>query len=449
MSGEGGRREVVSMAWPLAIGMVSFTIMGVVDTLLMGHVSTVAQAGVGLATIIVYSASSFFRGLTTGPQSLVAAADGADDRERVEQAAGSAVLIGAVTGIIAALLIEVARRHILPHLIEDQAVVAHADAYLAVRVFGVPITMIAFGFMAGLQGLGDTRARMWASLAGNVVNIGLDVVLIFGVGDVIPAMGARGAAIATVAGSVVMLGIYAVRYFKLIGRPRRAEREVIRSGLTVGLPTGTQQLLGSMAFMTTTVFIGRAGAEHLAASEVVLNIISVSFLPGFGIGEATGILVGRAMGAGKLDVAMKTIRSGRSVALFVMGACGVFFALGGHWLSGFFNPDPAVRVIIVQLLLFAAIFQLFDAVAMVHLCVLRAAGDTRFSLMITTLAAWCIMVPAAWLLGSVAGFGAPGAWMGITLEIAVLAVISGWRIKGLADGRVGRMDLLLGQKAVG
>lgn len=440
------RAEVVAMAWPLAVGMISFTIMGVVDTLLMGHVSTVAQAGVGLATIIVYATSSFFRGLTTGPQSLVAAADGADDRERIAQAAGSAVLIGVSTGLIAAVLIELGRRMVLPHLIDDAAVIAHADAYLRVRVYGVPVTMLAFGFMAGLQGLGDTKARMWASIAGNIVNISLDVVLIFGVGDVIPAMGAAGAAWATVAGSAVMLVIYALRYWRLIGRPCRAAPEVIRSGLTVGLPSGTQQLLGSMAFMTTTVLIGQAGAAHLAASEVVLNIISVSFLPGYGIGEATGILVGRALGAEDRARAMRTIRAGRGVALMVMGACGIFFALGGHWLSGFFNPDPQVRQIIAQLLLFAAVFQLFDAVAMTHLCVLRAAGDTRFTLVLTTVASWGVTVPAAWLLGAVAGFGAPGAWTGITFEIALLAAITGWRIKGLATGAVGRMDLLLGAK---
>ena len=444
MSAQGGRREVVSLAWPLAVGMVSFTVMGVIDTLLMGHVSTVAQAGVGLASIIGFTTTAFFRGLTTGPQSLVAAADGASRRARVEEAAGSAVLIGVVTGLIAAALIEIARRFVLPSLVDDPAVIAQADAYLKVQVWGVPMMMTAFGFMPGLQGLGDTRARMWASVAGNVVNVGLDVALIFGVGA-IPAMGAQGAALATVAGTATMLAVYAFRYWRLIGRPRRPSREVLRSGLIVGLPTGTQQLFGSMAFMTTTVFIGKAGAAHLAASQVVLNIISVSFLPGFGIGEATGILVGRAMGAGKLAVAAQTIRSGRSVALFTMGACGVFFALGGHWLSGFFNPDPVVRTLIAQLLLFAAVFQLFDAVAMTHLCVLRAAGDTRFTLVLTTTAAWGITVPMAWLLGSVMGLGAPGAWMGITFEIAILAAITAWRVKGLATGKVGRLDLLLGE----
>lgn len=443
----GSRRDVVSLAWPLAVGMVSFTIMGVVDTLLMGHVSTVAQAGVGLATIIAYAATAFFRGLTTGPQSLVAAADGASDRARVEDAASSAVLIGAVTGLIAAVLIECVRRLVLPSLVDDPTIIAHADAYLKVRVWGVPLMMLSFGLMPGLQGLGDTRARMWASIAGNVVNIGLDVVLIFGVGA-IPAMGAQGAAIATVAGTATMLVVYALRYKRLLGTPRRPSREVLRSGLTVGLPSGTQQMFGSMAFMATTVFIGKAGAAHLAASEVVLNIISVSFLPGFGIGEATGILVGRAMGSGNLPLAAQTIRSGRSVALFTMGACGVFFALGGHWLSGFFNPDPEVRTLIAQLLLFAAVFQLFDAVAMTHLCVLRAAGDTRFTLVLTTTAAWGITVPAAWFLGSVMGLGAPGAWIGITVEIAILAAITAWRVKGLATGKVGRLDLLLGKKAI-
>jgi MATE family multidrug resistance protein len=95
-------------------------------------------------------------------------------------------------------------------------------------------------------------------------------------------------------------------------------------------------------------------------------------------------------------------------------------------------------------MLFAAAFQVFDAMAMVHLCALRSAGDTRFTLLLTTVAAWGITVPAALGLGMVLGWGATGAWLGLTVEVIVLALVSGWRVGGLRSGRVGRLDLLLG-----
>jgi|JI10StandDraft_1071094.scaffolds.fasta_scaffold48997_3 MATE family multidrug resistance protein len=442
----GSRREVVAMAWPLAVGMLAFTAMGVADTLLMGYVSTEAQGGVGLATIILFVLTAFFRGLLAGAQSVVAAADGARDRDRIERAGGAGVWLGLGTGAVATILLEAVRVFLLPHLADDRQVIAAADTFLRAGLVLPLLTLTSQGFLSSIQGLGDSRTRMWASVWGNVTNVGLDLVLIFGLGF-IPALGAAGAAIATVAGTAVMLLIYARRYQRLVGAPRRPDGAVLRDAITLGLPAGTQQLMMSSAFLVTTVIIAQAGATHLAANQVLIHVLSVSFLPGFGIGEASGILVGRALGAGQRALAAETLRSGRTVAVVVMGACGVFFAVGGGWLASLFNPDPAVQALVAQLLRIAAIFQLFDAVAMVHICVLRAAGDTRFSLVITAGCAWGITVPAAWLLGHHLSMGAIGAWLGVTVEIIVLAALTSWRVAGLGSGRIGRLDLLLGKTA--
>ena len=109
-----------------------------------------------------------------------------------------------------------------------------------------------------------------------------------------------------------------------------------------------------------------------------------------------------------------------------------------------FSQDPKVVEVAGTLMLFAASFQLLDAVAMVHLCALRGAGDTRWSLVATVMTSWGITVPATLFFGLWLGWGAPGAWLGLTLEIATLATITGFRVTGLRKGRVGRLDLLLG-----
>lgn len=435
---------MAAMAWPLAVGLISFTVMGVVDTLLMGQVSTEAQAGVGLANALVFTFASLFRGLATGAQSLVAAADGAGDRVRVERAGGAALLIGVGSGLVAALALEGVRLLALPTFVPEAPVLDAAQDYLAVRVWGMPLDLLCFGLMSALQGLGDTRARMWASIVGNVVNVGLDLVLIFGIGPV-PAMGAVGAGVATVAGTLAMLVIYAVRYQRLFGRPRRPTREVVESAVTLGLPAGAQMMLGSLAWTVMNLTLARIGAAHLAASQIVINVVSVSFLPGFGLGEAGGVLVGRYLGAGRPRTAARAVRSARRLALYVMGAFGVVFVVAAEPIAAAFNPDPEVVRLAVQLLWFAAAFQLFDAVAMTHLCALRSAGDTRFTLVLTTTAAWGVTVPLTLLLGLGLGWGAPGAWLGMTLEIALLALLTGQRVEGLRSGRVGRTDLLLGR----
>ncbi len=441
---QGGRNEVTAMAWPLAVGMISFTLMGVTDTLIMGHVGTVAQAAVGLGATFVWTFMAFFRGTASGAQTLVAAADGAGDRDRVVRAGGAGVLMGLVSGVIAAGLLAVATAHALPLMVDDPKMVASATRYLDIRVWGLPLTLTAFGLMSGLQGLGDSKARMQASVAGNAVNIGLDIVLVFGLGP-FPRMEEAGAALATVIGAFVMLMVYAWRYRRLFGMPRLPGAEVLRSALTVGLPAGSQALIETIAFATMNIVLARVGPVHLAASGIVLNIVSVSFLPGYALAEAGAILVGRYVGAGSGDAAKRSLRTSRSLALAFMGVCGLLFALCGAEIASMFTRDQEVVALAAQLMLVAAAFQVFDAVAMVHLSVLRAVGDTRYTLLVTSLASWTLLVPAVFALGIWAGWGAVGAWLGLLAEIAFLAAITAWRVPGIYDGRVVQMELLLGR----
>jgi MATE family multidrug resistance protein len=441
---EGGQREVMGLAWPLAVGMLSFTLMGVADTLVMGYVGTTAQAGVGLGAVFVWTFRAFFRGATSGAQSLVAAADGAGDRDRVERAASAGLLVGTTSGIIAAVLLGFATAFALPLLVEDAAMAGSASRYLEVRVWGLPVTLTAFGLMGGLQGLGDSKARMQASIAGNVVNIVLDVVLVFGLGP-FPRMGEAGAALATVIGAVVMLLVYAWRFRRLLGRPRLPGREVLSSALAVGLPAGSQSLLETIAFAVMNIVLAQVGSVDVAARQIVLNIVSVSFLPGYALAEAGGILVGRYVGSGGSEGAKRSLQTSRNLALVFMGVCGVLFAVAGGPIVSLFTRDPEVVALASQLMFVAAAFQLFDAVAMVHLSVLRAVGDTRYTLLVTGLASWTMLVPATFAFGIWFGWGAVGAWLGLLLEIAFLAVVTAWRVPGIYDGRVVRMKLLLGR----
>lgn len=444
MRGPGGVREVAALAWPLALGMVSFTVMGVTDTLLMGRVSTAAQAGVGLAVVLTFTVLAFYRGLASGAQSIISAADGADDRRRVARGGGAALLVGAAGGLLAGLSLALVWRAMAPWASDDAEVLHHADAFIGCRAWLLPVDGVAVGLMTALQGRGDTRARMWASMAGNLVNVVGDLLFIFGWGPV-PAMGAAGAALATGLGSATMAVVYAARFHRLFGRPTRPTWEVLRSTLTIGLPAGVQFSLGTLSFTAMNLALAQVGAAHLAASQIVVNVVSISFLPGFGLGEAAGILVGRYLGARRPRTADRAMRSARRVSVWVMGGFSVLFAFFGDTLALAFTKDPEVIALAEPLFLLAAGFQMMDAVVMTHLSALRGAGDTRYTLVVTTACAWGLTVPAAIVLGIWLQWGAVGAWLGLLVEIAVLALLTTRRVGGLRAGRVGRLEVLLGE----
>lgn len=439
----GSRDEVARMAWPLSIGMLSFTLMGLIDTLLMGRVGTVAQAGVGLGAIAIYAFAGFFRGLAAGPQALVAAGDGAGNPLRVRRAGTAGPLFGLAGGLVLGLIVWLVGTYALGPLADDPAVVAEAGPYVRIRALAMPLSIGAWGMMTALQGLGDTRTRMWASLVGNAVNIGLDLVLIFGLGP-IPAMGAAGAAWATNIGELAMFVVFLVVWLRRFGRPVWPGREVAISGAAVGLPAGLQWAQSGFAFGIMSVVLARVGPAHLAANQIVINVMSLSFLPGYALSEAAGVLVGRYLGAGRRAGAARSVRSARQIAWVIMGLCGVGFVVFGGAIGSLFTHDPEVQSLVVSLLMLAAVVQLFDAAAMVHFGALRGAGDTRFTLLVTIGGSWGLLVPLAVGLGYFAGWGALGTWTAMCCHVVFAAVVSAPRVAGLGRGRVGRMDLLLG-----
>ncbi len=441
---EGGKREVAHMAWPMVVGMLSFTVMGVMDMLFMGGVGTEAQAGVGLATTLFFMFLSFFMGLAGGPGSIVSAADGAKDTLRIRRGGGAGILFGLAGGLITVLLLYVSYRPLLSLMGVEPAIASKTVQYLQARLWGTPFNLISFGLLSAIQGLGDTRTRMWAGLAMNLTNLILNSLLVFGFGPIEP-MGAAGAGLATAGSSVVVFLIYARRYLILFGKPILPSREVFWSAFNLGIPTAFQRLFGVAAFTLVSLIVARMGATQLAASEIVLSIISVSFLPGFGIGESAGVLVGRYLGAGKSQVAGRALASARWLAMAFMGACGIVFAVFGEQLAFLFSRDTEVLTLAGNLLLFAAVFQLFDAVGTVHLCAMRGAGDNRFSMILTTVTSWGLFLGGTLLFGVWMDLGVYGMYLALTGEILVLALVSAFRVRGIATGRVGRLDLLLGQ----
>ena len=193
---------------------------------------------------------------------------------------------------------------------------------------------------------------------------------------------------------------------------------------------GVRSALGVGAFTAFTAFLARMGEEQLAAHQIAIKIISISFLPGYGLSETATILTGQYVGARRFKAARRAFRSSLWVALGIMGACGLVFFAFGEELVRLFNTDPAVVRLGSTLRFVAAFFQVFDAVAMVATGALNGTGDTRFTMWTGIACSWFVLVPAAYLFGVVLDGGAVGAWLGLTLEIVVVAVIVLIRFRG-------------------
>lgn len=424
-----GAGTVLSLAWPVMISRVSDTIMAAVGMAFVSRLGTDAVAAVGLAYAGSHLIYSFGWGFLGAVRVLVSHRTGAGDAPGSTRMAWQGLWAALLFGISAWLTIP-----LVPWGLAlsgaDPGVLAGATEFLRMRALAAPLFFVTLALSGYFQGKGDTRTPMVGTVAANAVNLLLSPALIFGFGPA-PAMGVSGAVWAWGAGMLAYVAVLVWRFLPVVRQgvigPDRAELRAM-SGPGLPMAMNLVQELGSFSLFTT--FLAHAGAAHLAAHVLVARVIMCSFLPGWAIGEAGGVLVGQALGAGRPALARQAWRNATALCLVLMGAMGVLFVAVPEQLLSIFHPDAEVGALAVRMLWIASAFQLFDAVATVGLCCLNGAGDNRFSMAVSVVGSWCFKVPLAWLFAVPLGLGAPGAWIGMTFEIVALAGICVWRLRG-------------------
>jgi MATE family multidrug resistance protein len=435
-------REVFALAWPIAAAMLGETAIGLVDTKLVGGLGAGALGGVGLATTFMFLAYSMSFGGMRGVKVRVAHAIGEGNAHHGFAYARAGLVMGALFGAVMMVLC----RDVGPLLLwtgTDPAIVPFATDFLAAVTLGAPATCALSALIQQRQAVGDSRTPMVVGITGNAFNAVLAWALIYGhLG--LPALGVRGGGYATATTEMAEL---AVMYALFVRDERRSRREIADKGrppvsfsraarevAELGVPTGIQFTAETLAFTAFTVVLGSISREEIAAHQVALNVIRVSFLPGVAVSEAASVLVGRALGSRRLDEADAAVKSALGIAVGFMAACGLLFALGGGVLGRFFSSDPVVIRVTQRLLLVAALFQILDAVNIVFRVALRGAKDVRAVAMIGVVVVWSFLPTCAYVLGRLCGLGALGGWIGFVGETTVGATLfwlrwkrGGWR----------------------
>jgi MATE family multidrug resistance protein len=437
-----GIREVFRLAWPILLSMLSYTMMGVADTLFVSRLGNASLAALGVAIPLTFLVLSFGLGLFGGLRVAVSQHTGAGRHDQVRRLAWQGLWLAGVLGGLLALLWP-AGEILIRWMGAPDSAAGPASEYFAVRVLGTPAMFASIALKSWFEGRGDTRTPMVANVSANLLNVVLDPILIFGLGPM-PVMGVRGAALATVLSMLFSALFLAWRCAEVLrSTPLAPDGALLGEVWRFGIPMGLRMALDVGAWVVFTAMLARLGEAQMAAHVIVIRIVSVSFLPGHAVGEATGVLVGQCVGAGRPDDARRSWRSGMLLALAIMGSGAlVFLAFPGLLLSAF-RPSPEVLALGRSLLLVAVGFQLLDAVAMVGQGALNGAGDTRFVMFTSVSAAWGVTVPLAYLLAFPLDLGVVGGWVGITAELLALAAVSVIRLRGsrwLKQGLEPRLD---------
>lgn len=430
-------REILDLALPTVLTMLSQTLMWTVDTALLGRYESAALAASGLGGMITWCGYSLFNNLSRISGTFVAQAHGEGDDAKVAHYAWQGLYLAVAAGL--ALTAMGWHAHLVLPLTHNPAEVqALTGDYIRWRSLSAVATQVTFAVTGFFTGRRDVRVPMWCGVAGNVVNLAAAVWLIFGWGGfalgghrwlAMPAQGVHGSAIAISLGSwasaLALVGCAlapGLRRRYRLHRPRRPDRRALANLLRVGSPAAVENFVDMGGFVMFSVFVGTINAVQLAASQVTIQILSFSFMPLWGLTTAAGVLVGNRLGAGQPDLAAHYARQTYKLGTYYALLLALLMVALRRHLFAVFSDDPLVLALGPSLCVVAALFQYFDGVRMLSSGVLQGAGDTRYTMVVTLILMWGLFVPlTAWLvLGR--GGNVVAAWLGA----GVCYLLQGW-----------------------
>ena len=436
-------RALLALAVPVVVVQVGMMLMGVVDTVMVGHVSAAALAAVALGNLYFFAVAIFGMGVLMGLDPIIAQAVGAQDDPAIGRGVQRGMLIAAGLSVPAMLLLWPGAG-LFRWLQQPADVVPLAASYARLVIPGV-LPFLAYAVLRQtLQAMGKMRAIVITIVVANLVNVLLNWVLIFGhLGA--PALGVDGSAIATSCSrwimALLLLGLSwpALRRHLLPVRPDALRLAPLGRMLWLGAPIGVQFELEYGAFGLTGVLMGRLGTSQMAGHQVALNLASLTYMVPLGVSAAVAVLVGQSIGRGDPIGAGRSARTALLVGVsFMLGTATLFLTIP-HTLAALYTDSEAVLLVATLLLPLAGLFQVFDGIQVVTSGVLRGLGDTRSPMIINIIGFWLVGIPAGLLLGFRAGLGARGLWLGLVLGLAVVAVILLGRMRNRFGTRLARV----------
>ncbi len=447
----GGYREVLKIAYPLVISTASFSLMQFVDRVFLAQYSTISIQAALPAGLLSFTLISGFMALAGYANTFVAQYHGSGDTHGCSRATAQGVWVSLFSWPVILALIPLGR-FLLRIAGHAPDVLSQELDYLTLLMMGGVTVPLGAAISSFFTGRGDTLTNMYAQLAGNLVNVLLDWLMIFGRGG-FPEMGIRGAAIATIVAGLVPPLILFARYWHPRTNAVYASRSLWRLDyplfkrlLRFGIPSGIHLVLDVSSFSMFVLMTGHLGALSLAVSNIALSINSLAFMPLIGISIAASTLVGQYQGRGQSELAAKSGWTSLKVGLIYMTFMAVtyaafpqaYFQLFSERGAGGFELDELMQIGRWLLLLMAA-WGLLDTVNLVLSGSLKGAGDTRFVMWYSTLMAWGLFVPGEWWVIYVRKGGILEAWIFLAFTIMVISGGFYWRFR---SGRWKKIDLL-------
>jgi MATE family multidrug resistance protein len=451
-------RSQLRIALPIFGGQLAQSANGFVDTVMAGRVSALDLAAVAVGASIWVPVFLFLTGLLMSTTSVLARHMGAGQHHRVSPIMQQAVMLGLLFGVLAFFLLR-NTAPVLAWMDVDETMRPMVREYLRGLSWGLPAIAVVLALRSYTEARGDTRPVLWISVIGLLVNIPVNYVLIYGKLG-FPAMGGVGCGWAT---AVVMWLMAALMIFYVLRHPSyansddrfklspwRLEPATLRYLFGLGLPVALAIFFEVSIFAVIALLLSQSGPIIVAGHQLTLNFTSLVFMLPLSFALAATARIGHARGREDEQALRTAINVAFRITLFIGFAAASLLVLTRQWIPRIYTDNAEVIALASYLLLFAALYQVSDALQVTANGCLRGFEDTRVPMLLTLLAYWGVGLPVGYVLATgqwqLSPMGPSGYWLGLCAGLSCSALLLGarllWRLRSPLQAAHNKAPLL-------
>ena len=419
-------QRILGIGIPIIGGMLSQSLINLVDAAMVGRLGDTALAAVGIGGYASFVMVSMIMGLSAGVQALVARRHGAGDHQRVHEPLMAGLLLAVLLSIpLSALFIWLAP-WMFGYLTSNPEVAAIAVPYFQWRAAATIAVAMNFVFRGFWSGIGETRRYLHTLLFMHSINIIVSYVLVFGVGDW-EGIGAVGSGIGTALALVFGTALYSWLTFtwqrQRLGQIRMPTRATLLQLGRLAWPNCAQQTLFALGISVMFWIIGQIGTAEQAIAHILISLQLMLILPAVGMGIAATSLVSHALGAGNCEDAYRWGWEVVRVAMFSLAILGLPLWLAPELILNLFTHEQQLIQLGTAPLRLTGLVIVLEVTAMVLTQALLGAGASRKVMRINLAMQWGMLLPLAYLTGPVLGFGLFGIWLLQGMQRISLSII--------------------------
>lgn len=429
----------LKLALPLMASQLGQVVVNFVDNIMVAKLGPAALAGVSFANALYAICLVFGMGISFALPPLISEAQGAADDRRISSYFKHSLIVNLAFGVISMILL-IAFIPFMKYLGQDPEIIPHAADYMYYSALGMIPFMIFQTLRCYSDGLSETLPSMIIIILGNLLNVILNYLLIFGHWG-LPEMGTAGAALSSLISRVFMVfGILIIfRHWKNLWiylsevRFNMYKSSYFKKILSLGIPSSFQMTFELTAFSAAAIIMGFIGKIEQASHQIAINLASITFMIATGLAMASTIRVGNQLGKGDISKVKDAGYSAMIQITIFMIVAAIGFVLARHLLPTIYMDNAEVISIAAYLLLAAAIFQIPDGIQVITLSALRGLQDVKVPTFITFLSYWLLGIPCSYILAITLEWGPIGVWIGLILGLTISAIFLSYRFKMLTD----------------